>query len=397
MEYCQGRQSGPIQLIGQHNAHIELLTIRGASRTPSGPAALYCEGSRDVTIRRVRIEHPQHAVGLLFVRCPRLLVEQLEVIAIGTDRPNSGCASGSHDCENVHGQHSAGVTLTQLALTGGSSGVELHDCPYATLRTLAVRNVRGPYPRGQAVQFSLSPHSVLEDFYAINTPFDSWVEDIVSVWRSANCSVRRGLIDGNNSPTGVGVMFENAGGEAGGYLADVDAVNMGDGCFSGYPADGLTIHRCRCGWNHCKGWGGREDPKSGGQLWAAGDENGVRSRGVVVRECTYWDVCAPWRPAHWQQSERGFASVDITQRQFTPRAALQLSFCSAPPPPERASPATAVEQGVDVEHAEKPPPEPAPLTAAVEQVAGVEHANMPGGVKVCLFALLEPSTSDPVH
>eukprot|EP01043_Picozoa_sp_COSAG02_P026464 COSAG02_NODE_1526_length_12092_cov_10.672392_6_plen_170_part_00 len=33
-------------------------------------------------------------------------------------------------------------------------------------------------------------------------------EDSISLWRSSNVTVRRGLIDGNNSPTGVGVMFE---------------------------------------------------------------------------------------------------------------------------------------------------------------------------------------------
>ena len=29
----------------------------------------------------------------------------------------------------------------------------------------------------------------------------SWTEDNLSLWRSSNVTVRRGLIDGNNSPT----------------------------------------------------------------------------------------------------------------------------------------------------------------------------------------------------
>ena len=31
----------------------------------------------------------------------------------------------------------------------------------------------------------------------------SWTEDNLSLWRSSNVTVRRGLIDGNNSPTGA--------------------------------------------------------------------------------------------------------------------------------------------------------------------------------------------------
>ena len=42
---------------------------------------------------------------------------------------------------------------------------------------------------------------VLEDFYCKNDN-TSWTEDSVSIYRSSNASVRRGLIDGNNSPTG---------------------------------------------------------------------------------------------------------------------------------------------------------------------------------------------------
>ena len=99
--------------------------------------------------------------------------------------------------------------MSEIKVTGGSSGIELHGCSGADLRKIVAVNVRGPYPRGQAVQFSMSPFSSLRDFYLLNTAQESWVEDVVSVWRSAHCTVRDGLIDGNNSPSGVGVMFEN--------------------------------------------------------------------------------------------------------------------------------------------------------------------------------------------
>ena len=36
-------------------------------------------------------------------------------------------------------------------------------------------------------------------------------------------------------------LYVVSDGSVGGTLEDVDAVNMGDGCFSGYPAHGLTM------------------------------------------------------------------------------------------------------------------------------------------------------------
>ena len=48
---------------------------------------------------------------------------------------------------------------------------------------------------------------------------------------SPNVTIRRGLIDGNNSPTGVAVMYEHS---SSGLTQDVDAIHQGDGCFSGY-------------------------------------------------------------------------------------------------------------------------------------------------------------------
>ena len=55
-------------------------------------------------------------------------------------------------------------------------------------------------------------------------------EDSISIWRSSNVTVARGLVDGNNSPTGAGVMFEGSEeGVTGGLLEDVDAVHQGDG------------------------------------------------------------------------------------------------------------------------------------------------------------------------
>ena len=128
-------------------------------------------------------------------------------------------------------------------------------------------------------------------------------------------------------------MFENSAGEVGGSISRVDAIHMGDGCFSGYPARALVIDHCRCGWNHCTGWGGRPVPKSGGRMWAAGNEHGAQSRGITVSRNQYWLPCAPNLSPYWQQSPDSFRHVDISEVEFTPRQPLVLSLCGEQAPP----------------------------------------------------------------
>ena len=78
-------------------------------------------------------------------------------------------------------------------------------------------------------QFDKSNNSALRDFSCENDN-SSWTENNINVYESNNVTVQRGLIDGNNSPTGDGVMFE-CGDRAHAYMTagsvlDVDAINQ---------------------------------------------------------------------------------------------------------------------------------------------------------------------------
>jgi hypothetical protein len=66
----------------------------------------------------------------------------------------------------------------------------------------------GPFPGGQLVQFYQSPNGSLSDFAVTNDASHSHVEDNVSIIDSQNVSITNGVIDGNNSPSGAGVMFQ---------------------------------------------------------------------------------------------------------------------------------------------------------------------------------------------
>ncbi|MFY0539433.1 hypothetical protein [Nannocystis pusilla] len=45
---------------------------------------------------------------------------------------------------------------------------------------------------------------MLEDFSVINPQASSWPEDNVNIYQSVDVEIRRGMIDGNNSPSGWG-------------------------------------------------------------------------------------------------------------------------------------------------------------------------------------------------
>lgn len=356
--------TGPLTIQRNDGRVLEALHVRSSL---VGGAAVQCRDSSNVVLRRLLIEHPEGGVGIRFERCPGLRIEQVEVrvshadqryqldVAEGVAHP-ARCSIGSNDCHNIHGIDSELVVIERVRVEGGSSGVELQRCARPQVRDIVARNVRGPYPRGQCVQFTVCDHASLVRFHCYNDVARSWPEDSISVWRSHNVTVRAGLVDGNNAPNGVGVMFENDDTRAtGGIVEDVDAIHMGDGCFSGYPATSLLMRNTRCGWNHCEGAGGRDQPSSGGQMYAAGDQphgvqGYVRSRGVRVVNSSYHAPCDTRRKPFWSKSPDAYAATpEIVLRPFVPRAPITVSLCWETPSPLALPPPSAP----------LPPPRPA--------------------------------------
>lgn len=205
-----------------------------------------------------------------------------------------------------------------FSLTGGSSGVYLVGCPNASIRFVEGHDFRGPFPRGQLVQFDDSGGGILDDFSVVNPRDTSWPEDNVNVYRSLDVEIRRGLVDGNNSPSGVGVIFD--GDLATGIVEDVDAVRMGNGCFSDYAgSDGVIFRRTRCRENVCEDQG-RGEPLSNA-LMGAGNPS---FREIRIEDSTYFAAC---NPDNIVWPEESFAVIEVTESDFDPRPPLALRFC----------------------------------------------------------------------
>ena len=112
-------------------------------------------------------------------------------------------------------------------LRNGSAGIYALSSHRIKASFIEGYEFRGPFPRGQVVQFNQCTDPLLEDFSCENSGHVAWTEDNVNCYGCVNPIVRRGFIRGNNSPSGQGVMIENTVGGSGGAVP--------------FPADPLVV------------------------------------------------------------------------------------------------------------------------------------------------------------
>ena len=309
---CALTDSGPVQATADGQV-FEKLRITSTS----GPA-VSIDGHSGVIIRDCEILH-QGGAGIEFFGAPGLTIERTRVVHTGA--PSNG-ANPSDELVNIVGYGSPNIVVSNVRLERGSSGIYLIESPGAHLSFIEGHDFRGPFPRGQLVQFDKSSDGTLEDFSCLTPPDTSWPEDNVSVYQSSNVVVRRGLIVGNNSPSGVGVMFEQSDGvTSGGLCEDVDTDDMGNGSFSGYPAREVTFNRTRARNNHCGGQAGRQAPLSNSLVWAGSPQ----SDSLAVHDSSYFDLCNPGNVI-WS-TDVFVAPIELTEEDFALRAPIQVDFC----------------------------------------------------------------------
>lgn len=305
---CELAPSGPI-VVDADDQVIENLHIVSARR-----AAITIDGHPGVTIRNVWIEHaggPGISIGAGSddVHIENVAIEHTGAPAQG-ENPSDGLVS-------IECYGSARPTITNARLVGGSSGVYLVECPDASLSMLEGHDFRGPFPRGQLVQFDKSSGGVLEDFSVVNPQETSWPEDNVNVYQSVDVEIRRGLVDGNNSPSGVGVIFD--GDMALGVVEDVDAIRMGNGCFSDYAgSDGVVFRRTRCRENICEDQG-RGLPLSNALMWAGHPEYTQ----IRIEDSQYFESCN----GNLVWPEESFAVIELEEVDFALRGAIEVQLC----------------------------------------------------------------------
>lgn len=271
----------------------------------------------DVIVRNVEIRH-RGGHGIDALNASRLRLEDVNVLHTGA--PAAG-PNPNDELNNVNIMFSPDVVVTRVRVTRGSAGFYVLESPRARLRWIECHDARGPFPRGQCVQFNKSHESLLEDFSYTGAAGRSWEEDNISVYQSSHVTVRRGLIDGNNSSSGVGVMFEqDDGASTGGLAEDVDTVRMGNGAFSAFPGRNVTFRRTRTRDNICTSQDGRGAPLSNGLAWAG---EPTRSSGLRIEQSHYFALCNPTNLV-WEDDV--FTVIELASTNFTPHAPVRLVF-----------------------------------------------------------------------
>lgn len=305
---CELDDSGPI-VVSRAGQVIENLHIVATD----GPA-IVIDGYAGVQIRNVFIEHAGGAGIEVTNGSDDVVIENVAIEHTGA--PAQG-ENPSDELINIVCYGSARLSVTNARLVRGSSGIYLVECPDATLGGLEGHDFRGPFPRGQLVQFDKSSGGVLDGFSVVNPQDTSWPEDNVNVYQSVDIEIRNGLIDGNNSPSGVGVIFD--GDEALGVVEDVDAIRMGNGCFSDYAgSDGVVFRRTRCRENICEDQG-RGAPLSNALMWAGNEAFSM----IRIEESAYFAGCND----NLVWPEESFEVIELDEVDFELRAAVVHQFC----------------------------------------------------------------------
>lgn len=294
---------------GQVIENLDILAARGNALT-----ILH----KNVTVTNCRIRHAEgHGIHAQYA--DNLLLQNLEI-----ERVEGAPKTGPKDFDNnIDLNECENAKVVRVKASRGSSNLYLERSPGLRLTLLEMHDARGPFPRGQNIQLNQCPGSLLEDFSAENGP-SSWTEDNVSVYRSDGCSVRRGLVSYNNSPTGDGVMLE---GSSNCLVEDVDAVQQGNGAFAAVPegkvgSGGCVFLRCRTRQSYNTRRDGRDAPSSNGVSFYVEISAGAQKH--TIADCCYDHIANP-RNLIWNTKALN-PGWSFTRRPFVPLSPLRLAF-----------------------------------------------------------------------
>ena len=273
------------------------------------------KGSGDnIRIRNCQIKHPVGRHGIDIRGGNGLVIEN--VFLWCSNAPAKGALGA--ETISVYLERTPGAKVTTVRGEDSSTIIYAVQSSGVELRNIEGRNVRGPFPRGQLVQFNKSPNSKLINFSIFNDLAKSWTEDCINIFESENCLIQKGVLDGCNSQTGVGCMVERGGGTV---FEDVDCLHMSNGSFYVYPSTNCTYRRVRT--KDSVKDAGRGNPSSNGLVFCSTPDSGG-----TKFEAAQW--ANQWNPANILWTGGSCSMTQIAQQDFTPRQQLNLKWGQAP-------------------------------------------------------------------
>ena len=238
-------------IISRHNQIVKDKIIYAGKNNNCG---LNINGYNNVKISNVTIYHANN--GICANNAKSLQVNNLKLVSLSAPTTGPHCPRSSNDgvvtaecwgqrtdpADSRLGillQNSPNATITGLSTFQASSGVYAVDSPKTKLAKVRCYDMRGPFPRGQCVQFNRSSNSTLTTFYAKNYEDQSHSEDNINAYKSDNVKIRDGLVDGNWSRSGVGVIADVGSNNM--LVENVDLMHISNAAVSVYSNDANNI------------------------------------------------------------------------------------------------------------------------------------------------------------
>lgn len=315
------QESGAI-IVTANNQRIENLYIKSANQH-----GIEINNFTGVVITNCIIEYTGAYMGIKFANADNLTIKNTFIKY--TNAPNSGpLPDATRNC--IEGIQSQNLVITNVKVEDGSTGILLNQCDDSVLKYIEGINMRGPYPRGQLVQYDKCIGGLLENFSVINDRDIAWTEDNISIYKSAGQQIKKGLIIGNNSPTGVGILFEdqNTEGARGGYgglVEDVDFLEMGNGVVSSVEGSkNVTFKGIRAKQIICGDLGQNRGKSTSNSLIFAAFGTTESTGGNKIIDCIVFNSC---NPTNIVWPEHNFELIDYRDDiDFEPRKPIVLSF-----------------------------------------------------------------------
>jgi hypothetical protein len=292
---------------------------------------IHVSHAKNVIIKNVIILH-SYGEGIFFEGADNLVIQNVEIRNIGAEAVPGG--------RNIYGLNSDNVSIRNATLYRGTDGIRIDNSENAEIRFLKGRDIRGTVDSenaisyGTFVQFYNVTDGYLEDFTCINDPSVSVTGDIVSIYMSSCVEVRRGLIDGNVHPSGLGIQHEYS---SNCIIEDVDVLHQSAGSFGAYPGDDILFQRVRTKDNICSDQGFGES-RSGGLFFVYSinancsfPELGCDASNITILDSQWYGrdpYCTQVTPL-WHQDALTFdpfASGDLIESDFDTRGSVEIDL-----------------------------------------------------------------------
>jgi hypothetical protein len=326
--------SGPVDV--EHDGQkIENLRINTST---SHSCAISVRNRKNVVIRNVEISHKNS--GICVFGSDNILIQNVKIVSSSSPETGPHCKLGISNCNlnrdgradsstrlNMWFNNSHNATVEFAYLEKGSSGIYLYKSDDSKLSDIHCFDARGPYPRGNCVQWDNSNRGILKNFYIKNIKDVSHELDNVNLWKSDNATISHGLVDGNFSVNGVGVIADNSSDNT--VISDVDFTRVSVAAVNVYSSTAATVGKnfqvrnVRVRDTSCEARDNLK-PSSGGLAFAVHPS----AINPSFTNSIYWNHCrqqASWCVSSSCRKASG-GIFDIKEKYFELKTPLKLQF-----------------------------------------------------------------------